>query len=103
MKKFRKSKQDVIDQERQLAARINNINFLERKDREGTAQVRLTKTVLDRNGVPDPQLVPVTWVATVTYDYKNPAKKAGDQWLNPRGFGIKAYTMTQEVGVSNGK
>ncbi|RMS47422.1 Inner membrane protein forms channel for type IV secretion of T-DNA complex, partial [Pseudomonas coronafaciens pv. garcae] len=53
---------------------------------------------MDRNGVPDPQLHPVTWVATVTYDYKNPAKKAGDQWLNPRGFGIKAYTMTQEVG-----
>ncbi|MBI6746872.1 type IV secretion system protein [Pseudomonas syringae] len=94
---------EVLGTNRQIRTDINNINFLDRKDREGTAQVRITKTVLDRNGVPDPQLHPVTWVATVTYDYKNPAKKAGDQWLNPRGFGIKAYTMTQEVGVSNGK
>ncbi|WP_017684941.1 type IV secretion system protein, partial [Pseudomonas syringae] len=94
---------EVLGTNRQIRTDINNINFLERKDREGTAQVRITKTVLDRNGVPDPQLHPVTWVATVTYDYKNPAKKAGDQWLNSRGFGVKAYTMTQEVGVSNGK
>ncbi|AXH60429.1 type IV secretion system protein (plasmid) [Pseudomonas amygdali pv. lachrymans] len=94
---------EVLGTNRQIRTDINNINFLERKDREGTAQVRITKTVLDRNGTPDPQLAPVTWVATVTYDYKNPAKKAGDQWLNPRGFGVRAYTMTQEVGVSNGK
>ncbi|POP70617.1 conjugal transfer protein, partial [Pseudomonas amygdali pv. morsprunorum] len=93
----------VLGTNRQIRTDINNINFLERKDREGTAQVRITKTVLDRNGTPDPQLAPVTWVATVTYDYNNPAKKAGDQWLNPRGFGVMAYTMTQEVGVSNGK
>ncbi|KTB83613.1 MULTISPECIES: virB8 family protein [Pseudomonas syringae group] len=94
---------EVLGTNRQIRTDINNINFLQRKDRAGTAQVRLTKTVLDRNGTPDPQLPPVTWIATVTYDYKNPAKKAGDQWLNPRGFGVRAYTMTQEVGVSNGK
>lgn len=93
----------VLGTNRQIRTDINNINFLERKDRAGTAQVRITKTVLDRNGTPDPQLAPVTWVATVTYDYNNPAKKAGDQWLNPRGFGVKDYTKTQEVGVPNGK
>lgn len=94
---------EVLGTNRQIRTDINNINFLERKDRAGTAQVRITKTVLDRNGTPDPQLAPVTWVATVTYDYNNPAKKAGDQWLNPRGFGVMDYTKTQEVGVSNGK
>lgn len=93
----------VLGTNRQMRVEQHNINFLERKDGYGTAQVRITKTVLDRNGEPDPQLGPVTWIATVTYDYKNPAKKLGDQWLNPRGFGVKGYTMTQEVGGSRGK
>lgn len=93
----------VLGLNRQIRTDVTNISFLDRKDGKGTAQVRMTKTVLDRNGVPDPQLDPATWIATVTYDYKNPTKKAGDQWLNARGFGVKAYTMTQEVGVPHDK
>lgn len=93
----------VLGTNRQIRTDINNINFLKREDASGTAQVRITKTVLDSNGEPDPQLDPATWIATVTYDYKNPTKKSGDQWLNPRGFGVKADTMTQEIGVSHGK
>jgi type IV secretion system protein VirB8 len=93
----------VLGTNRQIRTDINNINFLKREDGSGTAQVRITKTVLDSNGEPDPQLDPATWIATVTYDYKNPTKKSGDQWLNPRGFGVKADTMTQEIGVSHGK
>lgn len=88
----------VLSNNRQIRTDINNINFLARSNAAGTAQVRITKTVLDRNGMPDPELKPSTWIATVSYDYKNPAKKSGDQWLNARGFGVKAYTTTQEVG-----
>ena len=93
----------VLGDKRQMGVVVNNINFLERKDGQGTAQVRITKTVLDNHGVPDPQLKPAVWIDTVTYDYKNPTKNAGDQWLNSRAFGVKSFTPTQEVGVSHEK
>lgn len=89
---------EVLGTNRQIRTDINNINFLPDPKVGKTAQVRLTKTVLDRNGMPDPQLKPSVWVVTVTFDYKNPPKKAGDQWLNPRGFGVRSYITTQEIG-----
>lgn len=93
----------VLGNNRQIRLDINNIGFLKRENAKGTAQVRFTKVVLDKNGIPDPQLKPTTWISTISYDYKNPTKKSGDQWLNPRGFGIKSYDPTQEVGGSHGK
>lgn len=93
----------VLGTNRQIRLDINNIGFLKRETGKGTAQVRFTKVVLDKNGMPDPQLKPTTWIGTVSYDYLNPTKKSGDQWINPRGFGIKSYDPTQDVGVSHGK
>ncbi|WP_411566801.1 virB8 family protein (plasmid) [Pseudomonas orientalis] len=93
----------LLSNNRQIRTEVNNINFLKRDNAVGTAQVRITKTVLDPNGVPDPMLRPTTWILTIAFDYKNPAKKAGDQWLNPRGFGVRSYVMTQEVGSNHEK
>lgn len=93
----------MLGTNRQIRLEINNVGFLKREVGKGTAQVRFTKVVLDKNGMPDPQLRPTTWITTVSYDYLNPTKKSGDQWINPRGFGIKAYDPTQDVGVSHGK
>lgn len=100
----------LLGTNRQIRTDINNIDPLPRefpntaKENESikTYQVRMTKTVLDKNGMPDLQLKPTTWTAIVSFDYRNPTKRSGDQWLNPRGFGVKAYSMTQEVGVSRG-
>lgn len=92
----------VLGNNRQIETVINNITFLKRTNAKGTAQVRLTKTVLDRNGMPDPQAKPAVWLATVSYDYMNPAKKRGDEWLNPRGFGVQAYSTAQEIGTGAG-
>ncbi|WP_440057896.1 virB8 family protein [Pseudomonas fragariae (ex Marin et al. 2024)] len=89
---------NVLGNNRQIRTEINNIIFLKREDGTGTAQVRMTKTVLDKNGMPDPQIKPAVWVSTMSYDYKNPAKKRGDQWLNPKGFGVLSYSPAQEVG-----
>ncbi|MBJ2293275.1 type IV secretion system protein [Pseudomonas sp. MF5691] len=89
----------VLGNNRQIKTEINNITFLTRENAKGTAQVRLTKTVLDRNGMPDPEVKPAVWLSTISYDYKNPTKKRGDQWLNPRGFGALSYSPTQEVGA----
>lgn len=94
---------NILGTNRQIRTEINNIDFLRRENAGGTAQVRITKTVLDQNGVPDPQLKPATWIATVTFDYKNPVKKAGEQWLNPHNFGVSAYTTTQVVGINHEK
>jgi type IV secretion system protein VirB8 len=88
----------VLSNNRQIRTDINNINFLPAGKAGKTAQVRVTKTVLDRNGVPDPALKPSVWLVTVTFNYKNPPKKAGEQWLNPRGFGVQSYIPTQEIG-----
>jgi type IV secretion system protein VirB8 len=93
----------VLGNNRQIRTDINIINFLKREGAKGTAQVRLTKTVLDKNGIPDAQLKPTTWIATISYDYKNPVKKSGEQWLNSRGFGVRSYDLVQEVGVGHGK
>ena len=104
-KNFQLSKKgytETLGNNRQMRVEVNGIVFLERKDGTGTAQVRLTKTVVDRNGLPDPAMRPATWLTTVTYDYKNPPKKREQEWINPRGFGAKSYTSVQEVGVNHG-
>ncbi|EPL2032318.1 virB8 family protein [Pseudomonas aeruginosa] len=101
----------VLGDNRQLRVEINNIVFL---DADGslpgstksstkkfrTAQVRFTKTVLDRNGVPVLGMAPVTWLGTISFDYGNAPKTRKQRWLNPLGFGVAAYSVAQEVGGS---
>lgn len=95
----------VMAQSGQIQTQINGVVFLKTPDSSGvhadncckTAQVRLTKTVLDRDGNPDPQHPPSVWLATVTFDYANPPPDRASQFLNPRGFGVRAYSLTQEV------
>lgn len=92
---------ETLGNNRQMRPEVNGIVFLERKDGVGTAQIRLTKTVVDRNGLPDPAIRPATWLTTVSYDYKNPPKKREQEWINPRGFGVRSYSSVQEVGVNH--
>lgn len=96
---------EVLGTNRQMRTDVININPLPRIDpktgqplNDGTRtyQVRYIKTVLDKNGVPDPQLKPTTWLTTITFDYAKPPKTTGDQWRNPLGFGVRAYLPTQE-------
>lgn len=93
---------ETLGNNRQMRVEINGVTFLTREDGSGTAQVRFTKRVLDRNGVPDPMIRPATWLATVSYDYKNPPKRKEQEWINPRSFGVKSYSSVQEVGVKHG-
>ena len=107
-KNFQLSKKgylDTLGNSRQMRVEVHGVTPLDRKrpeDTTKTAQVRVTKTVVDRNGVPDPGIKPATWVMTISYDYKNPAKKREQELVNPRGFGVKSYSTVQEVGVNNG-
>jgi type IV secretion system protein VirB8 len=61
-----------------------------------TYQVRFTKRRLDGDGNPVIGSAPTHWVSTISIDYKNPATTSGDQWVNPRGFGVHAYIKSQE-------
>ncbi|WP_079386939.1 virB8 family protein [Pseudomonas aeruginosa] len=99
----------VLGDNRQLRVEINNIVFLDAdagvqvgvgKTKYRTAQVRFTKTVLDRNGVPVLGMDPVTWLGTISFDYGNPAKTRRQRWQNPLGFGVAAYAVAQEIGGS---
>lgn len=86
----------------QIETKINGVTFLSRENGRGTAHVRFTKTILDRDGNPDRQRPASVWLAIVTYDYKNAPKNRGAQWINPRGFGVTSYRTSQEV-VTNGQ
>jgi type IV secretion system protein VirB8 len=104
-KNFQLSKKGYIDtlgNSRQMRVEVNGVTPLPRQrpdDPTKTAQVRVTKTVVDRNGVPDMNIRPAVWVITISFDYKNPAKKREQELVNPRGFGVKSYSTVQEVGV----
>ncbi|PUA41501.1 conjugal transfer protein [Pseudomonas protegens] len=97
---------EVLGNNRQLRVEINNVVFLDvdagaaGKTKYRTAQVRFTKTVLDRNGLPDPLVSPVTWLGTVSFDYGNAPKNRKQRWLNPLGFGVAGYSVAQEIGGS---
>lgn len=106
-KNFQLSKKgytDTLGTSRQMRVDIRGVVPLPRKpdDPFKTVQVRITKTVVDRNGVPDPGNKPATFLMTITFDYKNPPKKREQELVNPRGLGIKSYSNVQEVGVNNG-
>lgn len=106
-KNFQMSKKgytETLSNNRQMRVDVRGVTFLQRDEekRTGTAQVRMIKTVVDRNGVPDPSVKPATWQTTITFDYKNPPKKREQEWINPRGFGAKSYSTVQEVGAKNG-
>jgi type IV secretion system protein VirB8 len=89
---------EVLGDTRMIRTEINDINFLVRKNRTGTAQVLMTKVVLDKNGEPDVTIKPVKYRAMISYDYKKKPKTRGDGWLSPSGFGALTYSKTEEVG-----
>lgn len=96
---------EILGKNLQIRTEINNIvplkipagNELQPDKDIRTYQVRFTKSILDRFGNPDPLSQTTHWLATVSFDYKNPPLTQEDTWLNPMGFGVYAYSKTQEV------
>lgn len=93
---------EVLGDKGQIRTEINNIVFTSRDEEKhsGTAQVRLTRIPLDENGVPLPDVPATTWLAVVSYDYGKPPVTKKDEWINPRGFGVRAYSTSEEVKVN---
>ncbi|MCY1271824.1 Type IV secretion system protein PtlE [compost metagenome] len=93
---------EVLGDNQQLRITINNIVFLPdpqspEKPKYRTAQIRYTKTPVDKKGQPIEGLEPSTWLVSLSFDYQNPAKNRQQRWINPRGFGVVAYSQAQEV------
>ncbi len=52
---------------------------------------------LDADGKPIAEPKRVYWTAIISFDYRNAPLTEGDGWVNPKGFGVLAYSKTQEI------
>lgn len=94
-----------LGQSQQVRTEINSIvplptsseSKLEGDARIKTYQIRFTQTLLDAEGKRLPSGRSVDWVATLSLDHNNPPVSEGDQWLNPLGYGVRAYSTTMAV------
>lgn len=106
----------TLGQSQQIRVQIDSILPLTTSDEpklEGkkdikTYQVRFSQTLLNADGKPvvnkhnsdvsgKPGSVTVYFVALISFDYGNPPVSEGEQWMNPKGFGVQAFSKTQEL------
>lgn len=92
IEKYKKTKRVDVE--------VNNISFL-----DNLAQVRFTKTVTPTKGFsydstsgelsPEPQVT--KWIATIAYDYQQISRDEKYRLINPFGFRVASYNVTQEL------
>lgn len=106
----------TLGQSQQIRVQIDSILPLTTSDEpklEGkkgvkTYQVRFSQTLLNADGKPvvsktnldaagNPKPNTIYFVALISFDYDNPPVSEGEQWMNPKGFGVQAYSKTQEM------
>lgn len=110
----------TLNQSRQISVDIDSIvplpvstdKKLGERDDIKTYQVRFRQSLLDAEGRPVPETGQILkldengkpivkpkvvfWTAIISFDYLNTADTEGEAWLNPKGFGVLAYTKTEE-------
>lgn len=102
-KNFQLSKKGYLAQladKQQMRVTIRNVSKsqLSEDKKTTTIQIRFDKTVVDDVGQPVTSIPKTTWLATVSFDYSRPPKNKAEEWISPRGFGVRAFDKTQEVG-----
>jgi type IV secretion system protein VirB8 len=102
-KNFQLSKKgylELLGDKQQIRVKIRNVSKPQKSaDNKLTIiQIRFTKNVLDDVGVPVGSILPTTWLATISFDYGRTPKTKENEWMNPRGFGVRSYDLSQEVG-----
>ncbi|WP_171021374.1 type IV secretion system protein [Escherichia sp. E4736] len=102
-KNFQLSKKGYLEKladKQQLRVTVRNVSnpVTSNDGKISTIQIRFNKTVTDNIGQPDNSIPATTWLATISYDYSKPPKFKKDEWMNPRGFAVKSYQLSQEVG-----
>lgn len=79
-----------------VQARVTSVTFLKEADREpGLAQVRYVRRVQPAGDAAE-QLS--HWIASIRFDYAQPARDARQRSLNPLGFRIVDFHAEQEAG-----
>ncbi len=79
-----------------VQARVTSVTFLKEADRDpGLAQVRYVRRVQPAGDGAE-QLS--HWIASIRYDYAQPAQDARQRSLNPLGFRIVDFHTEQEAG-----
>lgn len=96
----RKGYLELLGDKQQIHVEIRNVSPPLKNEISDltTIQIRFTKTVTDNVGVPVDSIPSTTWLATLTFDYGRPPKTKAVEWLNPKGFGVRSYQLSQEVG-----
>ncbi|ERT14886.1 virB8 family protein, partial [Photorhabdus temperata] len=102
-KNFQLSKKgylELLGDKQQIRIKIRNVNQPQKSsdNKLTTIQIRFTKNLLDDVGVPVSSIPPTTWLATLSFDYGKPPKTKEDEWINPKGFAVRSYELSQEVG-----
>ena len=90
----------LLGDKKQIRVNIRNVSDVKKSDDGNikTIQIRFDKNVLDDLGQPVADIPSTTWLATISFDYGRPPKVRQDEWLNPKGFGVKSYQLSQEIG-----
>lgn len=65
-------------------------------ERSSTATVRMSKSVVGRDGRRADGIPETHWIATVRYEYPNPKLLPSERRLNPLGMKISSYQIVQE-------
>ncbi|WP_277973351.1 virB8 family protein [Pantoea agglomerans] len=102
-KNFQLSKKGYLEKladKQQIHVTIRNVSDPVKSDdgKSSTIQIRFNKTVTDNIGQPVSSIPTTTWLATISFDYSKPPKVKKDEWMSPRGFAVKSYQLSQEVG-----
>lgn len=90
----------VLGDKQQIRVNIRNVSKPQESTDKTTKtiQIRFDKSVLDDVGQPVASIPTTTWMATISFDYGRLPKNRLDEWINPKGYGVRSYELSQEIG-----
>lgn len=84
----------ILRQQAKIVIRINGVTLLNKN----TAQVRFTRIVETKTGQISGEYKPARFIATIVFTYlPNKIKTVQGRLMNPLGFTVISYNVTQEV------
>lgn len=82
---------NLFTENKKVKVQILSVSFV-----RNVGQIRFSKQVTDKNGVPDLSIPITYWLATASYDYKHIIEHEQDRRINPLGFQITGYRVDSE-------
>lgn len=83
----------VFNDKKRIKVEIQDVTFIPSSSDDSTlAQIRFSRNVINREGLPDIEYETTYWNATITFNYQATIKTADERELNPLGFYVTSYT-----------